>query len=124
MNLSLDQIKNNITAEIQIAAELAQEFAAACTAFAERDHAYRKAQSIAMLGIVANCAAKEKKEPTADVKRAQVDKECEIERLYQRLAQANKEGLKARLETCNGAITALQSLLKAELREADLTKYS
>jgi len=122
MTLTLEQLKANILVEIENHREFAQEFALACEQYGRADHAYRQAQARGYLSVAAEDKADGKGKRTEGHRQAIVDEMASTQQLEQRLAEAKRDGLKARLQAAQTAITAYQSLLNLEREEATMLR--
>ena len=88
---------------------------------AEAEHAYRKAQAMKYLDIMAS--AGEGKKPTEPHIKAMIDLGCEREMLRVRLAEANHEAARELVKSLQTQISAYQSLLGLEKSEAEALRY-
>jgi len=122
--MDLEQIKHDLLSETRLHAELARAYAAACASAAQADHDLKAAEARAYLSVAAEDEAGGGKKRSEGHRGAIVDSLCELPRLKQRLAEAERDGLKARLEACRSAVSAFQSVLKVETEEAAMARYT
>lgn len=119
----IEDLQAKILNEIEALHASLNLYGDALQTYANRDHEYRKAQADAMMALIAGAETRNEKLPTDPVKRAIVDQKCEMSRLKHRLAEADKDNLKARVDAHKTVISALQSLLGIHKTEANAVRF-
>jgi len=119
--MTLQDLQKQIMDEIAALHACLDAYDEALQAYAVKDHAYRKAQARSLIehGTVVAGA----KKPTDEMLRAYRDRDCELPMYEQRIAEANKDGLKARIAAHSTSVSALQSMLRVHQSEMDMEKY-
>lgn len=80
--------------------------------WAVKENDYRRAKAIAFLDL---------KEGTIPEKQAKVDRACENERLHAHIAEAEREACIERVKSLRAAVSAYQTLARANEVEAQLS---
>jgi hypothetical protein len=116
-----EELQSKVLDGAQALAVALTEHAKSGVEYAEAEVAYRKAQAMKYLEIMAKST--DGKKPTEAHIKAMTDLACEKEMLRKLMAEANRETANERVRCLRTEISAFQSVLSAHREEAAATRY-
>jgi len=119
--MNLPELQTQILDEIKALNACLDAYSEALQSYAVSDHKYRQEQAISFV-LYGTPKEGEKKQTDAFIK-AMVDKACSDAMYRQRIADADKDGLKARIDAHKTTISALQSLIKIQHEELSMSRF-
>lgn len=118
--MTLAELQDRAITAMQAYATTTGEYGPQAEDFARKLHAYRRAQAEQMTVLAADTETKR----TDKVKEALVDKATEMLMLERNLAEARLNTTKIRIDQLKTEISLLQSLLRLETADRDMTRFN
>lgn len=117
--MTLTELQQRAITAMELYATAASEYENLATEAAVAEHAYRKKKAEEMTLLAADTETKR----TDTVKLALVDKATDLQMLRRNLAEAVLASSKIRIDQLKTEISLLQSLLRLETADRDMTRY-
>jgi len=117
--VTLTELQQRAITAMELYATAASTYEALALDAATKAHAYRKRQAREFTVIAADTATKR----TDAAKQAIVDEACEMEMLERNLSDARERAAKAKIDQLKTEISLLQSLLRLETADREMTRY-
>ena len=117
--MTLPELQQRAITAMELYATEAGNYGPLAEDAARKSHAYRKRSAREFTVIAADTATKR----TDAAKQAIVDEACQMEMLERNLSDARERAAKIKIDQLKTEISLLQSLLRLETADRDMTRY-